>query len=163
MNSNFWKNKTILLTGHTGFKGSWITLWLKKLGSNIVGFSNDIPTSPSLFKVANIEDEIISVNGDIRNFDLIKKTIDEHKPDIIIHMAAQSLVRTSYLEPIETYSTNVMGTVNLLEAIKKSDNTKVVINVTSDKCYENMGLNHDFVEDDPMGGYDPYSNSKGCS
>lgn len=163
MNSNFWKNKTILLTGHTGFKGSWITIWLKKLGSNIIGFSKDIPTTPSLFNEAKIENEITSIMGDIRNFDLIKKTLHEHKPEIIIHMAAQSLVRRSYLEPVETYSTNVMGTVNLFEAVKKSDNTRVVINVTSDKCYQNIGLNHDFIEEDPMGGYDPYSSSKGCS
>jgi len=163
MNSTFWKNKKVLLTGHTGFKGSWITIWLKKLGVDVIGFSKDIPTTPSLFNETNLENEIISIMGDIRNFDLIKKTLHEHQPDIIIHMAAQSLVRTSYLEPIETYSTNIIGTVNLLEAVKKLDSVKVVLNVTSDKCYENTGSNQDFVENDPMGGYDPYSSSKGCS
>ncbi len=163
MNSVFWKNKKILLTGHTGFKGSWLTLWLNELGADVIGFSKDIPTEPSLYKEAKVNDKIISIMADIQNFDAIKKTIQEHKPEIIIHMAAQSLVRKSYLEPIETYSTNVMGTVNLLESVKKSDKTKVVINVTSDKCYENTDSKYNFVEEDPMGGYDPYSSSKGCS
>ena len=163
INSNFWKNKKVLLTGHTGFKGSWLSIWLKKLEVELIGFSKDIPTEPSLFKLAEVSENMISIIGDIKNFSLIQKTIQENQPDIIIHMAAQSLVRKSYEDPLETFSTNIMGTVNVLEAIKMSEKTRVVINVTSDKCYENNGMEEKFSENSPMGGYDPYSSSKGCS
>jgi CDP-glucose 4,6-dehydratase len=159
----FWKNKRVLLTGHTGFKGSWLSIWLQKLGVNLIGFSNSIPTKPSLFELAHVKDGMVSVIGDIRDFNSIKNVIKEYNPEIIIHMAAQSLVLQSYNDPIETYSTNVMGTVNILEAIRKVGKVKVVINVTSDKCYENKGQIIKCKEDDPMGGYDPYSNSKGCA
>ena len=163
INSNFWKNKKVLLTGHTGFKGSWLSIWLKKLEVELIGFSKDIPTEPSLFKLAEVSENMISIIGDIKNFSLIQKTIQENQPDIIIHMAAQSLVRKSYEDPLETFSTNIIGTANVLESIKMSEKTRVVINVTSDKCYENNGMEEKFSENSPMGGYDPYSSSKGCS
>ena len=163
MDSNFWKNKKVLLTGHTGFKGSWLSIWLKKLGAELVGFSKDIPTKPSLFEVAKVSEGMISITGNIEDFAMIQKVVKENKPEIVIHMAAQSLVRKSYEEPITTFATNVMGTVNLLQAIKTTGNTRVLINVTSDKCYENKGTEKAFSENSPMGGYDPYSSSKGCA
>ncbi len=163
MNKEFWKDKTVLLTGHTGFKGSWLTLWLKKLGVKVVGFSKDIPTDPSLFELADVKNGINSILGDIRNYNEIKDVIKKTEPEIVIHMAAQSLVRDSYTNPRETYETNVMGTVNLLDALRDQDNVRVIINVTSDKCYENKELERGYREDDHLGGYDPYSNSKGCS
>ena len=163
MDSNFWKNKKVLLTGHTGFKGSWLSIWLKKLGVKLVGFSKDIPTKPSLFEVAKVSEGMISITGNIEDFAMIQKVVKENKPEIVIHMAAQSLVRKSYEEPITTFATNVMGTVNLLQAIKTTGSTRVLINVTSDKCYENKGTEKAFSENSPMGGYDPYSSSKGCA
>ena len=163
MNSDFWKNKKILLTGHTGFKGSWLSIWLKKLGVELIGFSKDIPTKPSIFELAKVSEGMTSIIGDINDFSLIQKVIEKNKPEIVIHMAAQLLVRRSYENPIETFATNVMGTANLLQSINATRNTKVVINVTSDKCYENSGAETIFSEDSPMGGYDPYSSSKGCA
>ena len=130
MDSNFWKNKKVLLTGHTGFKGSWLSIWLKKLGVELVGFSKDIPTKPSLYEVAKVSEGMISITGNIEDFVMIQKVVKENKPEIVIHMAAQSLVRKSYEEPITTFATNVMGTVNLLQAIKTTGNTRVLINVT---------------------------------
>ena len=150
MNPNFWKNKKVLLTGHTGFKGSWLSIWLKKIGVDLIGFSKDIPTDPSLFQLADVSKDMTSIMGDIRDFSLIQKVIHENQPDIIIHMAAQALVRKSYNNPLETFSTNIMGTANVLEATKKSKKTKVVINVTSDKCYENKNYEKNFSENDPM-------------
>jgi CDP-glucose 4,6-dehydratase len=163
MNENFWKNKKILITGHTGFKGSWLTIWLKKLGANVTGFSKSIPTNPNLFEISNIEKDIKSISGDIQNYEFLKESIEKCEPEIVFHMAAQSLVMKSYSDPIETFSTNVMGTVNLLNAIKETKKTSVVVNVTSDKCYENNESVEGYTEDDPMGGYDPYSSSKGCA
>lgn len=163
MNEKFWKNKKILITGHTGFKGSWLTIWLKKLGADITGFSKSIPTNPSLFEIANVQKDIKSIEGNIQNYEILKEVISKSEPEIIFHMAAQSLVIKSYSDPIETYSTNVMGTVNLLYAVKETKKTKVVVNVTSDKCYENNESLEGYKEDDPMGGYDPYSSSKGCA
>jgi len=163
MNPTFWNNKKVLLTGHTGFKGSWLSLWLQKLNVNLVGFSNDIPTNPSLFELADVKSGMRSIMGDIRNFDSLKEVVEEHKPEIVIHMAAQSLVQSAYKNPIETYATNIMGTVNLLEAVRACSNMCVVINVTSDKCYDNKETLRGYREDDPMGGYDPYSSSKACS
>lgn len=163
MNEKFWKNKKILITGHTGFKGSWLTIWLKKLGADITGFSKSIPTNPSLFEIANVQNGIKSIVGDIQNYELLKETISKYEPEIIFHMAAQSLVIKSYSDPIETYSTNVMGTVNLLYAVKETKKPKVVVNVTSDKCYENNESLEGYKEEDPMGGHDPYSSSKGCA
>jgi len=163
MNSNFWKNKKVLLTGHTGFKGSWLSIWLKKLGVELVGFSKDIPTKPSLFEIAKVSEGMTSITGNIEDFTTIQKVLKENKPEIVIHMAAQSLVRKSYEEPINTFATNVMGTVNLLQAVKTTGSTLVLINITSDKCYENKGTEKAFSENSPMGGYDPYSSSKGCA
>ena len=163
MNSNFWKNKKVLLTGHTGFKGSWLSIWLKKLGVELVGFSKDIPTKPSLFEIAKVSEGMTSITGNIEDFTAIQKVLKENKPEIVIHMAAQSLVRKSYEEPINTFATNVMGTVNLLQAVKTTGSTLVLINITSDKCYENKGTEKAFSENSPMGGYDPYSSSKGCA
>ena len=163
MNSQFWKGKKVLLTGHTGFKGSWLSSWLKNLDVDLIGFSKSIPTKPSIFESVNVENKMISIMGDVRDLDKIKEIIKEYKPEIVIHMAAQSLVLPSYEDPIETYSTNIMGTVNVLEAIRTVGKVRVVINVTSDKCYENKGIEYNYTEVDPMGGYDPYSGSKGCS
>ena len=163
MNREFWNGKTVLITGHTGFKGSWLTLWLKKIGAEVIGFSKDIPTKPSLFELADISKNINSIEGDIRNYDEVQNTIAKTKPEIIFHLAAQSLVRSSYTNPRETYETNIMGTVNLLDAVRSSKKTCSIINVTSDKCYDNKEFNKSHTEEDRLGGYDPYSSSKGCS
>ncbi len=163
MKTDFWQGKRILITGHTGFKGSWLSLWLQSMGANVVGYALSPPTNPSLFEVANVEQGMTSVIGDIRDLDHLKVVFLEHQPEIVIHMAAQALVRHSYLEPVETYSINVMGTVNLLEAVRCSKGVKAVVNVTSDKCYENREWVWGYRENEAMGGYDPYSNSKGCA
>ena len=163
MNPAFWKGKRILLTGHTGFKGSWLSLWLQSMGAPVVGYALAPPTNPSLFEVAEVGRGMTSVIGDIRDLEHLCAVFAEHKPEIVIHMAAQPLVRYSYIEPVETYSTNVMGTVNLLEAVRGTDSVKAVVNVTSDKCYENREWVWNYRENEAMGGYDPYSNSKGCA
>ena len=163
MNSQFWKNKKVLVTGHTGFKGSWLSLWLQKLDADVIGFSKSIPTKPSLYQLAHVEDGMESIIGDIKNLKEITKIIQKHKPEIIIHMAAQSLVQESYKDPIETYATNIFGTINVMQAIRDLDFVRVLINVTSDKCYENRSLERGYNENDPMGGFDPYSSSKGCA
>ena len=164
LKSEFWNGKKVLLTGHTGFKGSWLSLWLKKLGVELIGYSKDIPSTPSLFELAKISEDMTSISGDIKDIDNLKKIMIEHKPEIIIHMAAQSLVRKSYENPIDTFETNVLGTVNLLQAVKETKHTQVFVNVTSDKCYANTSNEiSGFSEDFPMGGYDPYSSSKGCA
>jgi CDP-glucose 4,6-dehydratase len=155
--------KKVLITGHTGFKGSWLCMMLHQLGAQVYGYALDPPTQPSLFVEAGVGDLVTSYIGDIRNYENLVKVLLEVKPDIIIHMAAQPLVRESYKNPIETYSTNVMGTVNLLEAIRHISGLKVLVNVTTDKCYENREWHWGYRENEPMGGYDPYSNSKGCS
>ena len=160
---SFWASKTVLLTGHTGFKGSWLALWLQSMGAKVVGYALPPPTNPSMFAAADVAKDMISVEGDIRDFANLVKVFEKHKPEIVIHMAAQSLVRYSYANPVETYATNVMGTVHLLEAAKLSGNVRVIINVTSDKCYENREWIWSYRENEPMGGYDPYSNSKGCA
>ena len=158
-----YKNKKVLITGHTGFKGSWLSLWLTLLGAEVIGFSLKPNTDPNLFNVLNLKQKLISVIGDIRNKDALEKVINEYKPDFIFHLAAQPLVRLSYQQPHLTFETNIMGTVNLLESIRKTELECVVINVTSDKCYENAGNVCSFKENDSMGGYDPYSSSKGAS
>lgn len=160
---DFWKGKRVLLTGHTGFKGSWLSLWLQSMGADLYGYALESPTSPSLFEQAEIAEGMTSVIGDIRDFSAVKKVIYDCQPDIIIHMAAQPLVRYSYDEPIETYAVNVMGTVNLLDAVRQLDKPCVVINVTTDKCYENREWVWGYRENEAMGGYDPYSSSKGCA
>lgn len=159
----FWQGKCVLLTGHTGFKGSWLSLWLQSLGAKLIGFALEPPTIPSLFKILALEKKMTSIIANIQDFNLLKKTIAQYQPEIIIHMAAQALVRTSYQKPQETYASNVMGTVNLLEAVRLSHSVKVVINVSSDKCYENKESIRGYRETDSLGGYDPYSNSKACA
>lgn len=156
-----YKNKKVLITGHTGFKGSWLALWLTKLGANVIGYSINKPTNPNHFDLLNLN--ITSLIGDILDKEKIFNTIKEHKPDIIFHLAAQSLVRKSYIEPINTFETNIMGTLNVLEACKKLGSVKAIVNITSDKCYKNKEDGKLYTEDDSMGGDDPYSASKGAS
>lgn len=163
INPAFWAKKKVLLTGHTGFKGSWLALWLANLGADVIGYALDPPTTPNLFEIAQASRGITSVIGDIRNLNDLRATIDQHQPQIVIHMAAQSLVMESYEHPIDTYATNIMGTVNILESAFRSNSVKVLINVTSDKCYENNEQAQQYKEDSPMGGHDPYSSSKGCA
>lgn len=163
MTRTFWRNKKVLVTGHTGFKGSWLSLWLQELEATVCGLALSPNTQPNLFELANVSYHMESHIIDIRHFDAIHKIIHTFKPDIIIHMAAQPLVRYSYDHPIETYETNVMGTVNILEAAKTCESVKAVVNVTTDKCYDNKEWVWGYREHDPMGGYDPYSSSKGCS
>lgn len=163
MTPSFWKNKNVLITGHTGFKGSWLSLWLQTRGANVIGYSLAPPSTPNFFSVGRIDDSIVSVHGDVRDLESLLDTVKVHKPDIVIHMAAQSLVRYSYKHPVDTYSTNVMGTVNVLEAIRQIGGVKVALIITSDKCYENRETMVGYRESDPMGGYDPYSSSKGCA
>lgn len=160
---SFWHGKKVFVTGHTGFKGSWLCLWLEQMGAIVRGYSLPAPTEPSLFAVANVRQGLISEEGDIRDFFHLREALADFKPEIVFHMAAQPLVRLSYDEPIETYSTNVMGTVYVLEAIKQVGGVKAVVNITSDKCYENREWVWGYREDEAMGGYDPYSNSKGCA
>ncbi|MES2998398.1 MAG: CDP-glucose 4,6-dehydratase [Pseudomonadota bacterium] len=159
----FWQGKTVLLTGHTGFKGSWLSLWLQSLGTNLIGFSLMPPTQPNLFEIMQLSKGMTSILGDIRDFEWLKKILKKYQPEIVIHMAAQSLVRYSYEAPLETYGTNVMGSVNLLEAVRLTNSVRAVVNVTSDKCYENKEFKRGYSEDDRLGGHDPYSNSKACS
>lgn len=163
IDKKFWENRKVFITGHTGFKGSWLCLWLSLMGSKIVGYSLRPPTKPSLFEICRIKDFVKSINADVRDVKRLLKELREFNPEIVVHMAAQSLVRVSYREPLETYSTNIMGTVNLFEAIRKCKNVRAVINVTTDKCYENREWIWPYRENEPMGGYDPYSNSKACS
>lgn len=163
MNPDFWKNKTVLITGNTGFKGSWLTLWLSSLGARVIGYSLPPPTTPSHFELAEISRDAETVTGDIRDLKLLIDTFSRVQPEIVIHMAAQSLVRESYKRPGETYEINIMGTVNVLEAIRVTPGTRAAVFVTSDKCYENTESKRPYKESDPMGGHDPYSSSKGCS
>ena len=163
MNANFWQNKKVLITGHTGFKGSWLSLWLQSVGANVIGYALKPPTTPSLFEVAKVGDGMTSIIGDVRDSKYLQAIIAQHQPEIIFHMAAQPLVRYSYVNPVETYATNVMGTVHLLEAVRQVESIKAVVNITSDKCYENQEWLWGYRENEPMGGYDPYSNSKGCA
>ncbi len=163
MNPDFWRGKRVLLTGHTGFKGSWMSLWLQSLGAHVVGYALNPPTQPSLFDAARVAEGMTSIIGDIRDLSKLQAVFAEHKPEIVFHMAAQPLVRYSYSEPVETYSTNVMGTVNLLEAVRNTPGVKAVVNITTDKCYENREWEWAYRENEPMGGYDPYSSSKGCA
>lgn len=163
MNPAFWRGKRVFLTGHTGFKGSWLSLWLQSLGAEVTGYALNPPTNPSLFEVANVADDMKSVIGDVRDLDSLLKAMQDAAPEIVIHMAAQPLVRYSYANPVETYATNVMGSVHLLEAVRNTQGVKAVVNVTSDKCYNNREWVWGYREDETIGGYDPYSNSKGCA
>ncbi len=163
MDFNFWKNKKVFITGHTGFKGSWLCLCLQQWGAEVCGYSLPPPTQPSLFEIAQVHEGITHTLGDIRDFDSLKSALQKNQPEIVMHMAAQSLVRPSYENPLETYSTNVMGTVHLLEAIRQTKSVKSVVIVTSDKCYENREWEWGYRENETLGGYDPYSSSKACA
>lgn len=160
---SFWQDKRVFLTGHTGFKGAWMALWLQTLGARITGFSLSVPTEPSLYELARVGDGVEGVAGDIRDYESVSAAIAAAQPEIVIHMAAQALVRRSFVAPRQTYETNVMGTVNVLDAARDVESVRAIVNVTSDKCYENREWEWGYREDEPMGGFDPYSSSKGCA
>ena len=159
----FYKNKNVLITGHTGFKGSWLCKILSDIGANVTGYSLEPPTSPSLFRIAEIEKDIHHITGDIRDLSSLKRVFEIAKPEIVFHLAAQPIVRISYEKPVYTYEANVMGTVNILECVRKSDKVKSFLNVTTDKVYRNNEWEWGYREDEFLDGYDPYSNSKSCS
>ncbi|MFH1715556.1 MAG: CDP-glucose 4,6-dehydratase [Elusimicrobiota bacterium] len=159
--NGIYKDKTVFLTGHTGFKGSWIALWLTLMGADVTGYSLEPPTTPNHFELLKLN--INGIIGDIRDKDKLNNALLNAKPDIVFHMAAQPLVRYSYKEPLETFGTNVIGTANVFEVCRKVKNIKAIVNITSDKCYENKEDKRPYKEGDPMGGYDPYSASKGCA
>lgn len=163
IDATFWRGKRVFLTGHTGFKGSWASLLLQQLGADVTGYSLPAPTEPALFDVANVAQGMTSIIGDIRDASSLETVMRRARPDIVIHMAAQPLVRYSYDNPVETYSTNVMGLVNLFEAVRNTESVRALVNVTSDKCYENREWAWGYRENEAMGGYDPYSSSKGCA
>jgi CDP-glucose 4,6-dehydratase len=163
MNPEFWHRKRVLITGHTGFKGSWLSLWLQSVGAHVVGYGLGPPTQPALFELARVADGMTCISGDVRESDQLRRAIERHRPEIVIHLAAQPLVRESYRSPVETFATNVMGTVHLLDAVRHSGDVRVVVCVTSDKCYENREWLWGYREYEAMGGYDPYSSSKGCA
>ena len=160
---NFYKNKKILVTGHTGFKGTWLCKMLLMLGADVAGYSLESPTDPALYDLIGLEGQMRSVYGDIRNLEHLEKVFEKIKPEIVFHLAAQPIVRTSYEEPVYTYETNVMGTVNICECVRKNPCVKSFLNVTTDKVYLNREWEWGYREDDPLDGYDPYSNSKSCS
>ena len=163
MFNNIYKGKRVFLTGHTGFKGSWLALWLTSLGAKVCGYSLEPNTKPSMFESLGISSEIFkSVIGDVTNYNFLSETIKVFKPDIVFHLAAQPLVRLSYSEPVLTYQTNVIGSLNVMQAALECDSVRAFVNVTTDKCYENLEVNRGYKEDDMMGGYDMYSSSKGC-
>ena len=163
MNAGSWSGRKVLVTGHTGFKGGWLALWLQKLGAEVVGYALEPATRPSLFETAGVAKGMRSIFGDVRDPQKLTKLVSEFQPEIVFHLAAQSLVRPSYADPVGTYSTNVMGTVHVLEAVRLAGSVKAAVIVTSDKCYENNEWVWGYRETDPMGGFDPYSNSKGCA
>jgi len=159
----FYKGKRVLVTGHTGFKGGWLSLWLLKFGAQVTGYALKPAPGPNFFNILNLRNHMHSVTGDIRDKKKLQLFFKDFKPEIVIHMAAQSLVRQSYQDPIMTYETNVMGTVNVLNICREFSGVRAIVNVTSDKCYENQGKNKSYKETDSMGGFDPYSSSKGCA
>jgi CDP-glucose 4,6-dehydratase len=164
VNPGFWRDRRVLLTGHTGFKGAWLALWLQSLGASVTGFALDAPTQPSLYDVARVREGMTSVHGDIRDHGRVAEAVAAADPEVVIHMAAQSLVRRSFAQPQVTYATNVMGTVNVLDAVRLHGlGVRAIVNVTSDKCYENREWEWGYREEEPMGGHDPYSSSKGCA
>lgn len=163
LTDGFWKKKKVFVTGHSGFKGSWLSLWLQGLGAEVIGYSLPPQSLNGLFDAASVGDGMISEWGDITDGELLCRKMSEYKPDIVFHLAAQPLVGESYTSPVQTYMTNVMGTVHLLEAVRSADSVKVVINVTSDKCYQNNEWVWSYRENEPMGGNDPYSSSKACA
>lgn len=161
--TSFWHKKKVFITGHTGFKGSWLSLWLQQLGAVLCGYALSPPTEPSLFQLAKVGNKMVSLTGDVRDSNVLYQAIQKHRPEIIFHLAAQALVRKSYQDPVGTFASNVMGTVHLLEAARQTDSVRVIVIVTSDKCYENKEWFWGYRETDPMGGFDPYSCSKGCA
>jgi CDP-glucose 4,6-dehydratase len=163
VNASFWRGKRVFLSGHTGFKGGWLSIWLQSLGAEVCGLALAPPTTPSLFEVANVAEGMNSVIGDIRDYETVWSAMRDFQPDVIFHLAAQPLVRLSYSEPVATYATNVMGTVHMLEAARSATQCKAFVNITTDKCYENNEWLWGYRENEPMGGRDPYSNSKGCA
>ncbi len=160
---NFWQGKKVLVTGHTGFKGSWLSLWLQKKGADLTGYALEPPGEPNVFNLLDLSQQMVSITGDIRDYNHIKDVFIEQQPEMIFHLAAQSLVRKSYSQPLETIHTNVLGTAHVLEAARQTDSVRVVINVTSDKCYQNEEWCWGYRENDRLGGDDPYSSSKGCA
>ncbi|MCS6776665.1 MAG: CDP-glucose 4,6-dehydratase [Chloroherpetonaceae bacterium] len=163
MTPEFWRGRRVLVTGHTGFKGAWLSLWLQRLGAEALGYALDPPTSPSLYDAAGVGHGMASVRGDVRDFALLSQTFRRFRPEVVLHLAAQSLVRVSYEAPLETYAVNVMGTAHVLEAARQTEGVRAVVVVTSDKCYENREWVWGYRENEPMGGNDPYSSSKGCA
>jgi len=163
MKKSFWQGKKVFLTGHTGFKGSWLSLWLGSLGAQVIGYSLEAPTKPSLFEIARVDTLLDSTIGDICDYQYLSEAMKRANPDIVIHMAAQALVRDSYHKTLRTYQTNVMGTANVLESTRQCKNIKAVVVVTTDKCYENKEWHWGYRENDALGGYDPYSSSKACA
>lgn len=163
MTPDFWRGRRVFLTGHTGFKGSWLSIWLQSLGAELSGLALAPPDGPGLFAQAKVGEGMSSALGDIRDLSTVQRAMAAHRPEIVIHMAAQPLVRSSYTDPVATYATNVMGTVHVLEAARRVDSVRAIVNVTTDKCYENREWVWGYREHEPMGGHDPYSNSKGCS
>jgi CDP-glucose 4,6-dehydratase len=163
VDAGFWKSRRVFVTGHTGFKGSWLVLWLQSLGAEVCGYSLAPPTNPNLFSLLHLDSTLRSVRGDVRDLDSLKTAVHDFAPEVVLHMAAQPLVRLSYQEPVETYATNVLGTVHLLEAVRQTRSVRSVVVVTSDKCYENREWEQPYQEHEAMGGHDPYSSSKGCA
>ncbi len=159
----FWSGKRVLVTGHTGFKGAWLALWLAEMGATVIGASDAVPPAPCLFQAARVQDIVDHHELDVRDREGVASLIAATRPDVVLHLAAQAYVRRSYLEPVETYEVNVMGTVHVLDAIRRAEGVRAAVVVTSDKCYDNRETGRAFVEDDPMGGHDPYSNSKGAA
>jgi CDP-glucose 4,6-dehydratase len=163
VNPFFWQGRRVFLTGHTGFKGGWLSLWLQQLGAEVVGYALPPSTEPNLYAIARVEEGLQSVMGDVRDFEAVRAAMAAAQPEIVIHMAAQALVRYSYDHPVETYAVNVLGTVHVLEAARQTDSVRALVNVTSDKCYENREWLWGYRENEAMGGFDPYSSSKGCA
>jgi len=163
MDAGFWRTRRVFLTGHTGFKGSWMALWLRMLGAEVYGYSLEPPTEPSLWRLLRLEGEFPSELADVRDLESLQKAVGFFEPEIVIHMAAQPLVRHSYQNPVETYAVNVLGTVHLLEAVRQTPSVRAAVVVTSDKCYENRERHEAYREHEAMGGHDPYSSSKGCA
>jgi len=163
VNDHFWKGRRVFVTGHTGFKGGWLCLWLRRMGAHVIGLSLPAPTDPSFFEQTRLADLVDHNEGDVRSMQVVADAIATAQPEIVFHLAAQPLVRYSYANPVETYATNVMGTVHVLEACRATDSVKALVCVTSDKCYENREWLWPYRENDPMGGHDPYSSSKGAA
>ena len=162
LDRQFWSNRRVFVTGHTGFKGAWLTLLLQELGADVTGFSLPPPTTPSIYALLDMDQDCRSILGDIRDYEALQSAMETARPDVVLHLAAQPLVRASYADPVGNYATNVMGTVHLLEVARRIGDIGALVAVTTDKCYDNVGIHHGYVEDDRLGGYDPYSNSKAC-